>query len=372
MAGTKRAAPDFESHNLLTPPKLTHSDSDSSYKKDSSSPSSSDEDVPLHTSKWTRSLLDKLGVVIKETLPLQIINEWNLATLPQSVLKEMETTSLKTTLCLRNIDFHSLEEIWEITRYDKDLVRLLKPDDFESHSTLFGRCSFDDFLYALGCVLKVIEEKREILEWQYQLLFDKFLQMFGISSMHQPLMSTKEAKIMSRTVFSQPDLLCTTSNPRTDRPILFVCELTLDFHDCKVKKNQPVDETDDSPPSKKLRSKVSASSTASCKIPDHLLAQHVGELLVHMDESATSRAILGMTVERTYVRITSLHINEKILEKVKFADGTGSIHYDAESERPSFFYSKAMNYLKKEDRIELIQSLLHIKMMQRKFETEMK
>lgn len=31
-----------------------------------------------------------------------------------------------------------------------------------------------------------------------------------------------------------------------------------------------------------------------------------------------------------------------------------------------------MNYLKKEDRIELIQSLLHIKMMQRKFETEMK
>ena len=30
---------------------------------------------------------------------------------------------------------------------------------------------------------------------------------------------------MSRTVFSQPDLLCTTSNPRTDRPILFVCKV---------------------------------------------------------------------------------------------------------------------------------------------------
>ena len=42
---------------------------------------------------------------------------------------------------------------------------------------------------------------------------------------HQPLMNTKEAQIMSRTVFSQPDLLCTTSNPRTDRPILFVCKV---------------------------------------------------------------------------------------------------------------------------------------------------
>ena len=63
-------------------------------------------------------------------------------------------------------------------------------------------------------------------------------------------------------------------------------------------------------------------------------------------------------------------MNEKTLEKVKNADGTGSLHYESESERPNFFFSKPMNYLKKEDRIELVESLLHIKMMQRKFETE--
>ena len=129
----ERMAGRSASQDLLTPPKLTHSDSDS---KDSSSPSSSDDDVPIYTSKWTRTLLDKLGIVIRETLPVQIIKEWSLATLSQNILKEMETTMLKTALCLRNIDYHSLEEVWEIARYDKDLVKLLKPDDFKPQNTL--------------------------------------------------------------------------------------------------------------------------------------------------------------------------------------------------------------------------------------------
>lgn len=44
---------------------------------------------------------------------------------------------------------------------------------------------------------------------------------------HQPLVSTKETQILGRTVGSRPDLLCTTSNPRTHRPILIVCQVFL-------------------------------------------------------------------------------------------------------------------------------------------------
>lgn len=112
----------------------SHSHSDSSFKKDSSSPSSSDQNVLLHTSRWTPTLLDKLGVVTSESSPEQIIKEWSLVTLSQSVLKDIETNVLKTSLCLRNMDFASVEELWEMTRHNKNLFKLLKPDDF--HDTI--------------------------------------------------------------------------------------------------------------------------------------------------------------------------------------------------------------------------------------------
>lgn len=349
---------------------LSHSHSDSSSKKDSNSPSSSDEDVLLHTSRWTPTLLDKLGVVISESSPEQIIKEWSLVTLSQSVLKDIETKVLKTSLCLRNMDFASVEELWEMTRHNKDLVQLLKPEDFHDtlghpHKSLFERSSFDDFLYTLGCVLNVVEQKRETFQWQYELLFHKFLQMFGMSSMHQSLVSTKEAQILSRIVQSHPDLLCTTSNPRTHRPVLIVCQVSKD--------SAPVNETDDSPPNKKPRSNASVSSacsSTSCQSSACFLAPHVGELLVHLDRSATSRAILGMKVKKTFVRITSLHVNKNNLEKIRTAELTRSVRYEVGEQRPWFSYSKPMNYLKKEDRNELVQALLYINTMQKRYEIE--
>lgn len=349
---------------------LSHSHCDSSFKKpkDSNSPSSSDENVLLHTSRWTPTLLDKLGVVISENLPEQIIKEWSLVTLSQSVLKDIETKVLKTSLCLRNMDFASVEELWERTRHNKNLVKLLQPDDFHdtighSHKSLFERSSFDDFLYTLGCVLNVVEEKRETFKWQYELLFHKFLQMFGMSSMHQPLVSTKETQILGRTVGSRPDLLCTTSNPRTHRPILIVCQVSKD--------SAPVNEMDESPPNKKPRSNASVNSAStSCQSPACFCAPHVGGLLVHLDRSATSRAILGMTVEKTFVRITSLHVSKDTLEKIRTGDVTRSVQYEVGEQRPWFSYSKPMNYLNKEDRNELVQALLHINTMQKKYEIE--
>lgn len=91
--------------------------------------------------------------------------------------------------------------------------------------------------------------------WRYLTIFFRFY--FNVDSKqnsntlqclyfrHQPLVSTKETQILGRTVGSRPDLLCTTSNPRTHRPILIVCQVflctKLDFYnfsyfqfDCKI------------------------------------------------------------------------------------------------------------------------------------------
>lgn len=70
------------------------------------------------------------------------------------------------------------------------------------------------------------------------------------------------------------------------------------------------------------------------------------------------------------VRITSLHVNKDTLEKIRTGDVTRSVQYEVGEQRPWFSYSKPMNYLKKEDRNELVQALLHINTMQKKYEIE--
>ncbi|XP_056003234.1 uncharacterized protein LOC125660995 isoform X2 [Ostrea edulis] len=161
----------------------------------------------------------------------------------------------------------------------------------------------EDFLFTLTCVIENMEEDKDIPESQYQILFDKFLQMFGIKTMHKPFMKTKKSLLMGKTVHSQPDLLCFTPDPSRNRPVQTVCQ---------VKKTEPAavpPALDESPPKKKLRPLNTVSSSMPA-IPDSLLAQHVGELFAYMDKSVSSRAILGMTVEQTHVRLTLLLVNE--------------------------------------------------------------
>ncbi|XP_056003184.1 uncharacterized protein LOC125662939 [Ostrea edulis] len=331
-------------------------------------PSFSDDDVPSHTSLWTRNFMDKLGVVVRhERSPVSIIKEWSLSVLSEDNLKVIETMLPKAASCLKNIDFESLEDIWCAMKSDKlltDLLKLIKLDtDFRypaSQPSSFG-VRGEDFMFTLAYIIENMEEDKDIFEWQYQILFDKFIQMFGIISMQQPFIKSKKSLIMGKAVDSQPNLLCFTSDPRKKRSVLMVCE---------VNKNDLLREviSEDSPPEKKLRSTSCISSCVASSITDSLLAQHVGELFVYMDKSVTSRAVLGMTVERTHIRVTLLHANENALDKVKKSDGGGSVCFDAQEERPRFYYSKPLNYLKREDRLELVQSLLHIRMMQKKFE----
>lgn len=55
------------------------------------------------------------------------------------------------------------------------------------------------------------------------------------------------------------------------------------------------------------------------------------------------------------VRFTLLNIgNERTREKLKTSDGRGPVLYERLVENPGFYHSKPMNYLKREEREELL------------------
>lgn len=62
------------------------------------------------------------------------------------------------------------------------------------------------------------------------------------------------------------------------------------------------------------------------------------------------RAVLGMTVDQTHVWFTLLVVNETTKEMLKTSDGREPVHFEGLVENPRFYYSKQMNYLKREER----------------------
>ncbi|XP_061186824.1 uncharacterized protein LOC133194942 [Saccostrea echinata] len=365
MAEKRKADTSFSSNDasghLAKPIQLL----DSHNGKDNSS-RPTDSSVPLHTSLWTKAFIDRLGVrIVYEQSPENIVKEWSLSVLSEKYLDDIETMLPNVDSCLKHLDFDSLEDILIAIRSDRlpvDLLKIIKLNtDFQypgSHFASF-RARGEDFLFTLLYIINDIEE--DVMDWQYQILFDKFLKMFGFTVIQQPFMKTKKSQIMRTTVDSQSSLLCYTSDPRRQRPVVVVCE---------VNNNEISDETagNHSPSMKKQKSSVSINPILPHVISDSLMAKHVGELFLHFDESVSPRAVLGMTVQRTVVHITLLHAQEDTLQKIRNAGSEGCVFYDEQEKRARFYYSKPLNYLKRDDRRELVRSLLHIILMQQRFE----
>lgn len=357
MAGKRRADQGLndDAHRVgLKSARPSHSDSDLS---------TNGEGVPLHTSLWTRAVIDKLGVTRYKRSPERIVKEWSLSVLPEDCLKEISAMLPKAVTCFRNVDFDSIEQIKEAERCDglpTDLMKLVQFDTGfrypESQSASIFGTRAEDFIFTLAYIIEGLREDEDMVEWQYQILFDKFLQVFGMKTIQQPFYKMQRSKILGKEVISEADILCMTSDPRKGRSILAVC---------KVNKTETMKSL--SPPKRMHRSSSDESSSVPAVIPDSLLAQHLGELLVYMDRSVSPRAILGMTLEQTNVRFTLLHADESVMEKIQMSDG--SISFDTEEDvRPVLYYSEPLNYLKRRDRVELIKTLLQIRMMQKRFE----
>nr|XP_022291553.1 uncharacterized protein LOC111102905 [Crassostrea virginica] len=201
----------------------------------------------------------------------------------------------------------------------------------------------------------------KISEWKYQCLFEKLLHLFSIYTWTQPFISTKKSQIMGRMVSSKADILCCRKDPALQRPILCVCEVkkTLSDEICPEL----------SPPRKKPRNSTQL-DTSNLYIDEHsLLSQHIGELFVYLDKSARNEGILGITVEKTLVRVTFLKVKEPCLEKIRNmpVNRPGSVKL-SDDELPVFFYSEQYNFLKQNDRKILFKALLLIRLMQDRFE----
>lgn len=102
-----------------------------------------------------------------------------------------------------------------------------------------------------------------------------------------------------------------------------------------------------------LKKKTRSLNTASPRIPyipDSIFAPHIGDLFVYMDKSVSVRAVLGMTVDQTHVWFTLLVVNETTKEMLKTSNGREPVHFEGLVENTRFYYSKQMNYLKREER----------------------
>eukprot|EP00105_Crassostrea_gigas_P044731 XP_019928879.1 PREDICTED: uncharacterized protein LOC109620582 [Crassostrea gigas] len=110
-----------------------------------------------------------------------------------------------------------------------------------------------------------------------------------------------------------------------------------------------------------------SSSTVTTSSEKWSLSPHFGELFVYLDQSVRNEGILGITVEKTLVRITYLYVEKSSMEQIKLGNSTGSIELN-ELNRPVFYYSKPLNFMKQKDRRVLFKALLFMKLMQLKYE----
>ncbi|XP_065927353.1 uncharacterized protein [Magallana gigas] len=339
--------------------------SDSEISK-TSSPSSSDvEQFPKCTSDWDCHFVDKLCVSYKQEDIIRIISsEWSLFHLYEEDRLEVERC---LNACDLKLNYESLEDLPpDVTTPIEKFARGWEPNQLQLRvmqaEPLLKKFLFklDEFNYCLAQIVSENKPNTKISEWKYQCLFEKLLHLFGIYTWTQPFISTKKSQIMGRTVSSKADILCCRTDPALQRPILCICE---------VKKNLSDEICQLSPPRKKLRN-ASYQDTANTYIGEHSLwSQHIGELFVYLDKSARNEGILGITVEKTWVRVTFLKVNEPCLEKIRNmpVNRPGSVKLN-DDEHPVFFYSERYNYLKQKDRKTLFKALLLIRMMQDRFE----
>lgn len=332
--------------------------------RDTSSPSSSDVEYlfPKCTSNWDSHLVDKLGVRYQDEDILSIVNsKWCLFHLTAADHRQIERC---LDACDLKLDYESLDviapnivtplKIWVTWKPNEEQLKIIRTEQLlEKFET-----RLEEFNYCLAHVIARRKPNTTISEWKYQTLFKKLLHLFNFYTWSQPFLETEKAMIMGKTVSSKADILCCRSDPGINKSIVCICE---------IKKTCPEEDESDLHPRKKLRQFSEQSVSTVTSFERTLLSQHIGELFVYLDQSVRNEGILGITVEKTLVRITFLHVEKSSMEKIQFGNSAGSVKLN-EMKRPVFYFSKRFNFLKQEERRVLFKALLLIKMMQVKFE----
>lgn len=331
---------------------------------DSSSPPSSTElKFPKCTSQWDYRFVDKLGVRQKEEDVFRIIlSEWRLVFLSEEEKLEVEKC---LDACDLQFNYESLENVPLQRLYESGWVPSSKQVEQIRNIPLLKKflIKLDEFNFYLAQIIRGSKSKTAISEGKYETLFEKLLQIFGFCTLSQSFISTEKALIRGRSMSSRADIICSPERPTSERAVICVCESV--YQKLQVKKNLQQDDTDSSPPKKKLRSSCSQEAEYSFIGDQDLWTQHIGELFVYLDKSVRPEGMLGFTIEKTWVRVTYLDVKESCWRKIQNIPGNraGSVKYE-EGEHPRFFYSKRYNFLNRDDRRVLFKTLLLVKKMQ--------
>lgn len=335
---------------------------------DTSSPSFNDITFlfPKHTANWDSRVVDRLGVRCTEEDIFSIVNsKWCLFHLSSTDHRVIERC---VDACNLKLDHESLDVIAPNTvtplktwvnswKPNEEQLKVIKTEELlEKFETRLG-----EFSYCLANIIAQRKPDTRISEWKYQTLFKKALRLFDFYTWSQPFLETEKAMVVGKTVSSKADILCCLSDPGIHKSVVCMCEIKeacteeegdgKDFHPRK----RPRRQSGDSSPNV-------TTSSEKCS-----LSPHIGELFVYLDQSVRNEGILGITVERTLVRITYLHVEKSSIEKIKRWNSESCIKLD-ELMRPVFYFSRPFNFLKQEDRRVLFKALLVIKLMQLRYE----
>lgn len=333
---------------------------------DTSSPSSNDVDFifPKNTANWDSRVVDRLRVrPVEEDIFCIVNSKWCLFHLSSADHRVIERC---VEACDLKLDYESLDGIarnivtplkpWvSAWKPNEDQLKIIRTEEllkkFETR--------LDEFSYCLANIVAQRKPDTTISEWKYQILFKDLLRLFDFYTWSQPLLETEKAVIMGKTVSSTADILCCLSDPGIDKPVVCICDIR---DTCTEEENES-----GLHPRKKPRCHSGDSITVTTSSEKSSLSPHIGELFVYLDQSVRNEGILGLTVVKTLVRITYLHVEKSSMEQIKLGNSAGSIKLD-ELKRPVFYHSKPLNFMKKEDRRVLFKALLLIKLMQLKYE----
>ncbi|XP_061186550.1 uncharacterized protein LOC133194658 [Saccostrea echinata] len=332
---------------------------------------SNENELPRNTCFWTINVIDKFGIRRVLSNPFKLIyQEWWPLRLTKVELARIEEIA---DICyLPWINFNSLEDIpFQVNMPFEKFGNEWFPAVECAELKLFSK-NLQTFRFHLFDVIQQLhtQKKRESMEpcgIEYHILFEKFLGLFEFRAKSQPQFPRGLAKIFDQEISSKADLLCLKSDePKT---ILFLCK-----HG-EVKRKCSSDEAGYSPARKKLCSttghvtvtkEATSSTNVDIGMPSDLYAQHVGELLAHMDSSVMNRGLLGMVIQKTNVIFTYLEIEQQSYEKMRKRKEPGSDFDQTLQKNPVLYYTDQYNFLKRDDRHEIFKALVAVKMMEMK------
>lgn len=311
------------------------------------------------TSMWTKNKLDKLKIVTNITAiytPMQLISraymckEWD-CEMDQKIKTYKEHILVRSPLHMLDVDCFEKVDIalacslrsWikEFTNYDPWNEATVKDKGNDYRLWHMFHSNAEQFAEQLIYMNKNMRKKgRPPTEFMYQILFQHFVGMLGLSFISAPQLDGCEIKIGNAEVTSLPDVVfpCPAKNEETVEVIAI----------CKVKECFK-EETDTSPGQTRNEKKQKVVH----HLDDSLLGQLGGDLVAHFPLSKNQRGLLGIVVQTTFVTFCHFDCTSEQFEEIK----TGNPH---PSVKPEISFSKPYNILKASDRRELIEAFLKL------------